>query len=153
MELRAVGGDPRAEALGSTVDLLAERVLRRVDAERALRCWGDDGCPLTVQVSQPARPREDEMRFRHSRGVSRSGDVVEDESSRSTAYGTCASGIPLEVLGAVGMGHDVELFGEVAGDITCHHSRREREGDERVAIGHAETRRHWRRHEEERAGH
>src|SRR5207247_9482125 len=94
---------PGPRPWGRRWDLLAERVLRRVDAERALRCWGDDGCPLTVQVSQPARPSEDEMRFRHSKGVSRSGDVVEDESSRSTASATCASGIPLEALGSVGM--------------------------------------------------
>src|SRR6267143_7133073 len=136
--------DPRAEALGSTVDLLAERVLRRVDAQWTLRRrpWRDDGCPLTVQVSQPARPREDEMRFRHSRRVGRSRDVVEDERYRSVAHGTGASGIPLEVLGAVGMGDEMELFGEVACDITRHHSRREGDGDERVATGHAETRRH-----------
>src|SRR5260370_15990636 len=93
------------------------------------------------------------MRFRHSQGVSRSSNVVEDERSRSARQGTGASSIPMDVVGAVGMGDDVELFGEVAGDVTRRDSCREVEGDERIAAGNAETRWHRRRNEEERAGH
>jgi len=78
-----------------------------------------------VQVGQPARSREHEMRVPHPRRVGRSGDIIEDETSRAAGHGTGTGGIAMHVLGAVGMCHDLELLCEGSRDITRQHSRRE----------------------------
>src|SRR5215470_7251618 len=109
-----------------SVSVLIEAVeAGRINTERTLRRWRNDGRPLSVQIGQPTRSREDEMRVPDPRRVGRSGDIIEDEHSRAATHSTGTGGIAVHVLGAVGMCHDPELLCEGSGDITGQHSLRE----------------------------